>query len=861
PAAEPAKAAPSTVEVVVTVAPATVVPTGAVIGILDTVADSLRNSTSKVESVRASAQAASLVVADEANRLHQLGGTMTAAEVEEVRDTLRDLRGGFSELSTAARDLGEAAAQLSALAGSASPPGTAAMGNTGAGDVPPASVATGSADVEKIIAPGSLALDPTDLRNLLGGDRLELGPSRPPASARDLGRDAATALAVGSIAAPELVSALNPRLGRALYGAWGAARVPRSKTVPRSVFAFRVRTSPFGATAIPERPVMDDGVVVDYQPWELAEPETEQLTGPQGAKTRALRTVSLDAVHDRILPGSWVGLRRAGNPDIHFFRVEEAETLARADYGISARVTRLTLDRPWHTLSAPSDSVKAAPIGIGILRETTVLAQAEELALADEPVMDAVEGAEIPLDGLYPGLLSGRWIIVSGQRVDLPGVPAAELAMISGVRHGPPEVSIHGAAATPIPGARVITYITLAQPLAYAYLRETVVIHGNVARATHGETRSQVLGSGDGSAALQRFALQQSPLTYVAADTASGIESTLTVRIEGVRWDAAPHLAALGPESRGYLVRTDHEGVTSVTFGDGVRGSRLPTGRENVTAVYRTGIGAPGNVAASQISLLATRPQGLKGVVNPLPASGGGDPDTAEQIRRNAPLGLVSLQRVVSLEDYVDFARSFAGVGKAHAAFLADGRRRVVHLTIAGVDDAPVPEGSELHTALVAALRRYGDPHRWLMVAHRELRTLLVSARVMVRDDVLWENVEPVARAALLSAFGFDRRELGQPVAASEVVSVLQGVRGVQAVDLDLLAAIGERELRQRPDILSWLDLKNPVPACLASGLARAGQPKKDGGGRLPSSPPEPAQLLLLSPEVPDTLILTEWKR
>ena len=49
-----------------------------------------------------------------------------------------------------------------------------------------------------------------------------------------------------------------------------------------------------------------------------------------------------------------------------------------------------------------------------------------------------------------------------------------------------------------------------------------------------------------------------------------------------------------------------------MTFGDGVHGARLPTGVENVTAIYRNGIGTPGNVRARQISLLATRPLGVK---------------------------------------------------------------------------------------------------------------------------------------------------------------------------------------------------------------------------------------------------------
>ena len=39
--------------------------------------------------------------------------------------------------------------------------------------------------------------------------------------------------------------------------------------------------------------------------------------------------------------------------------------------------------------------------------------------------------------------------------------------------------------------------------------------------------------------------------------------------------------------------------------------------------------------------------------------------------------------------------------------------------------------------------------------------------------------------AALKDTFSFDRRDLGQPVAKSEVIAVVQGVPGVSWIDLD----------------------------------------------------------------------------
>ena len=62
----------------------------------------------------------------------------------------------------------------------------------------------------------------------------------------------------------------------------------------------------------------------------------------------------------------------------------------------------------------------------------------------------------------------------------------------------------------------------------------TVFTHiaDNVAAATHGETRREVLSSGEGSRPFQRFALAQSPLAYVpAANAAGSATSTITLAV------------------------------------------------------------------------------------------------------------------------------------------------------------------------------------------------------------------------------------------------------------------------------------------------------------------------------------------
>ena len=54
--------------------------------------------------------------------------------------------------------------------------------------------------------------------------------------------------------------------------------------------------------------------------------------------------------------------------------------------------------------------------------------------------------------------------------------------------------------------------LALQDDLAVSYARDAVVVHGNAALATHGETVKQLLGSGRASQAFHRFTLAYRPL-------------------------------------------------------------------------------------------------------------------------------------------------------------------------------------------------------------------------------------------------------------------------------------------------------------------------------------------------------------
>jgi predicted phage baseplate assembly protein len=313
-------------------------------------------------------------------------------------------------------------------------------------------------------------------------------------------------------------------------------------------------------------------------------------------------------------------------------------------------------------------------------------------------------------------------------------------------------------------------------------------VNANVAPATHGESVSEIAGSGDAAASSQRFVLKQPPLTWVSdASQPTGRASTLELRVNDLLWHAVPSLYGRGPLERVYTLRQQDDATTAAAFGDGVQGARLPTGQNNVRATYRKGIGAGGNVRAGQISNLVTRPLGVKAAVNPVAASGGQDAETLDAARRSAPLRVLTLDRAVSLADYADFARSFAGIEKACAVWIDDASARGVYVTVAGPGGAAVAENGDTHAHLVDALRRFGDPLLPLSVRTFVSRHVHIEALVKPDPDAVADAVLAAVAAALRAAFAFEARDFGQTVALDEVYAVIQGVPGVIASDVKQL--------------------------------------------------------------------------
>jgi predicted phage baseplate assembly protein len=554
----------------------------------------------------------------------------------------------------------------------------------------------------------------------------------------------------------------------------------RNPKASGTVYAMRAIVGFFGHNAplrksVPTYPGQDWDPELPFFGWPIwKDQQSDPVTDPAVAAFYGSPDVYLERVVEGILPDSWlvIDTNRNTGPRYLYYQINSVIERSVAAFALNGKLTGLELKvLDGGALRDVEDTESDKRIDF-VIRKCVAYLKSEQLPLTERPLTDNLLQGQVllQLNGLLLGLKAGQVLILTGERADAEGLTASEVHFIKDISH-----------------SGGYTELTLESGLKHSYKRETVTINANVARATHGETTSQILGNGSGAQPNQRFTLNKSPLTHISAPTPSGTASTLEVRANDLLWSEASSLYPLGPNDQSYVLRLGEDGKSTVIFGDGKRGSRLPTGSNNVVARYRSGIGLDGEVKEGTLTMLASRPLGVKGVTNPLPAAGADDPEKMEDARKNAPLTVRTLGRIVSPGDYEDAAQSFAGIGKAQAIELWVGEVHLVHLTVAGANGEPIGADSELHANLVAGINQARDSaQRFRVDSFLELPFNL-HANVAVDKRYIVKDVFTKIQTALQTTFSFPMRSFGQAVTAAEVVATIQKNEGVIAVDLDAL--------------------------------------------------------------------------
>jgi len=277
-------------------------------------------------------------------------------------------------------------------------------------------------------------------------------------------------------------------------------------------------------------------------------------------------------------------------------------------------------------------------------------------------------------------------------------------------------------------------------------------------------------------------------------------------------WSPRRDLLQSSADDEHFVVEVENDGRARLRFGDGRHGRRPGAGTSFV-ARYRVGNGAIGNVGMDSIAHVVTAVSGIVRVRNPLPASGGVEPEDIEVARRDAPQAFRTQERAVTAADYAAMAERLPDVQRATARFRWTGSWHTVFVTADRFGGARV-EGS-----FAARLRQHLERFRMagydLHADDPRYVPLDIALHVCVRprysqSDVLRE-VKRVLSSGVLSdgrtgLFHPDRFSFGNAVYLSQVVAAAQAVTGVDSV---------RAERFQR--------LSNPDPASLLDGVIPIG--------------------------------------
>ena len=301
----------------------------------------------------------------------------------------------------------------------------------------------------------------------------------------------------------------------------------------------------------------------------------------------------------------------------------------------------------------------------------------------------------------------------------------------------------------------------------------------NLLQMTCGKTvPPETLGSGDPTVPNQTFQLAKSPLTYIRQG--ANLVSTLTITVNGQIWNEVLNLYGEAPDARVYVTSQDANAKTTVQFGDGVNGARLPAGSGNVIANYRIGSGSAAPPAGS-LTVIATPYPGLRALRNPLAAGGGADPDPPNQIRTYAPRSVLTFGRAVSALDFQAIAALAAGGVRVGAGWAWDSASQRAAVTIYVADD-----GATL-SDVKHALDNAGDPNRPVSVVPATKITVRLDIELLIAPTADGPTVQAAIKTALadpsVGLFGAPNLGIGQSMFDSQIYQACQTVPGFVAVE------------------------------------------------------------------------------
>lgn len=297
----------------------------------------------------------------------------------------------------------------------------------------------------------------------------------------------------------------------------------------------------------------------------------------------------------------------------------------------------------------------------------------------------------------------------------------------------------------------------------------------------------------------------------------------LELEDEFSRWSARGDLLRSDRFDRHFVLEVGLDGASQLRFGDGVNGLR-PSPGHSYAPRGRFGLGVCGNIGNDKLYhvVLPDIHSALDlAVTNPLPATGGEEPEALAEIRINVPQAFREQERAVTEADYAAAAKRHPAVANARAVARWTGgwRTIMIYLDLFG--------GRKFDKALRAEIATHMERYRLtgFDIIYRAAKVVPLKLKLFIcaKPDFLRSDVGRRVRAELRPAglhgrHGFfhpDNFSFGQPLYMSQLIAFVMAIEGVASVEVTKLHKLGrlpQNELSTNiiaPDDLEILEMRD----------------------------------------------------
>lgn len=273
-------------------------------------------------------------------------------------------------------------------------------------------------------------------------------------------------------------------------------------------------------------------------------------------------------------------------------------------------------------------------------------------------------------------------------------------------------------------------------------------------------------------------------------------QDTVRVFVDAQEWRVVEHLLDHNPEDFVVEVTVSGDNRVGLRFGDNINGT-IPSNGLSIKATYRTGYGAIGNLGEGKVISMFDSVPGVviqpsattSGASTSSTMSGGANPETNEEIRKNAPKTFLTQNRAVTLKDFENLATSVTGVAKA-AAVSQYYSSVTVYLIGSG--------GTAVPTSVADVVRDRLQSQALAGVTVSVATPVIVPVNFGIDEETnmisvttfnTYANsvVKSAVEQAVRNLLAFQNTDLGQRFTVSDVYREIMAVEGVRSAQIPVM--------------------------------------------------------------------------